>query len=89
MVFVNSKPKPVGDIMREEKRREEKRREEKRREEKRRWIKFKLNSIVLIGLIFVNLKLLGLIFANLNAKLLIQRKLSIVKYISMFLNIFT
>jgi hypothetical protein len=28
-VFVNSKPKPVGDIMREEKRREEIRREEK------------------------------------------------------------
>jgi hypothetical protein len=28
-VFVNSKPKLVGDIMREEKRREEKRREEK------------------------------------------------------------
>jgi hypothetical protein len=93
-VFINSKPKPMGDIMREEKRREEKRREEKRREEKRReekrrWIKFKLNSIVLMGLICVNLKLLGLIFVNLNAKLLIQRKLSIVKGISMFLNIFT
>jgi hypothetical protein len=45
-VFVNSKPKPVGDIMREE----------KRSKEKRRWIKFKLNFIVLLGLIFVNLQ---------------------------------
>ncbi len=79
MVLVNSKPKPVGDIMREE----------KRSKEKRRWIKFKLNFIVLVGLIFVNLKLLGLIFANLNAELLIQRKLSIMKEISMFLNIST
>ncbi len=78
-MFVNSKPKPMGDIMREE----------KRSEEKRRWIKFKLNFIVLLGLIFANLKLLGHIFANLNAELLIQRKLSIVKEISMFLNIST
>ncbi len=79
VVFLNSKPKPIDDIMREE----------KRSEEKRRWIKFKLNFIVLLNLIFVNLKLLGLIFANLNAELLIQRKLSIVKEISMFLNIST
>jgi hypothetical protein len=78
-VFVNLKPKPMGDIMREE----------KRSKEKRRWIKFKLNCIVLLGLIFVNLKLLGLFFANQNAELSIQRKLSIVNKISMFLNIST
>jgi hypothetical protein len=78
-MFLYSKLKPMGDIMREE----------KRGKEKRRWIKIKLNSIVLLGLIFVNLKLLGLIFANLNAELLIQRKFSIVKEISMLLNIFT
>ena len=78
-MFLNSKPKPVGDIMREE----------KRSKEKRRWIKFKLNFIVLLSLIFMNLKLLGLIFVNLNAELLIQRKLLIVKEISMFLNIST